>query len=121
MSAGNFTLSTYQTGEGNFVPIEVQPETLQATFGAATNDPGAGPIDDGFPTAYAKGSRRRNGIHARRVTVRFTADVPTGYTGQALSVPILTSALFTAIAKGTTGTYLGEAIVVSSKQAEVIV
>lgn len=121
MSSGNFTLSIYGTDEGNSVPCEVQPETLAAVFGGAANDPDAGPIDDGFPTAYMKGSRRRNGIHARRVTVRFTGAQPAGYNSSSLSVPILTQTLYDAISKGTTGTYLGEAIIVSSKQDEVII
>lgn len=121
MSAGNFVISIYETDGGAFVPCEVLPATLGAVFGAATNSPGAGPIDEGYPTAYMKGSRRRNGIHARRVTVRFSATPPTGYTGTSLSVPILTEALFEAISKGTTGTYLGSDIVVSAKTDEEIV
>jgi len=49
MSAGAFVLTNYETDAGTIVPIKLQPETLQATFGGGANTAPSGTPAAGYP------------------------------------------------------------------------
>lgn len=119
--AGAFTLSKYETDLDNVVPIKVQPETLAANIGAANAAP-AGDSEAGFPSADVSRSKRSIGIHARTVSIKFTATPPTGYAANSIyRIPILTKTVYEGISKGDTGTYLSVACQVVGKSPEFIV
>lgn len=118
MSAGVFILTKYEADNGDIRPIRVQPETLAANLGSVNAAP-AGTADTvGF--ARVGGGRRRYGIKARTVRIKFTGALPDGYApNQILTVPVLTKTVYDAIIAGTTtGTYLGNAIIVVGKSSE---
>lgn len=117
MSAGAFLVTKYQSNAGNIYGITVQPETVAANIGAVNAAP-AGAVDQEV-SARVGGGNNAIGIKARSVTVKFTATPPSGYlAGQTLRIPILTQTVYNGIGKGTTGTYLGVAVVVVGKQPE---
>lgn len=117
MSAGPFTDTFYSTDKGGTGNIRLQPETL--TF-SLQGTPEVGPADQ-EASVRVQGSRRSFGIIARKVRVRFTSTVPTGYEPDStLSIPILTQVAYAAITKGDTGTYLGQAIRVLGKTPEYV-
>jgi hypothetical protein len=121
MSAGEFSISKYETNNGDVVPIRVQPETLALTIGAATNDAPAGDVQTGWPSANATANRRQNGINVRYVRLKWSAGAPTDYAANSvLVVPILTKAMWDGIARGQTGTYLGSGVTVATKINEKI-
>lgn len=106
MSAGAFQKSRYETNGANVVNISIQPETLTFTAGGVANDPPAGQVSAGFPSAKVSGGRASIGINARLVRFKFTDTVPTGYKPDSvLSIPVLTQAAFNAYTNGATGTY----------------
>ena len=107
MSAGAFTSGIYVTDAGTPVNITVQPETKSLTLNAVANADGTGPIQAGLPSAKVSGSQRSIGINARKVRVRFTGAVPTGYLGTTgiLTLPVLTKTTWDSYAKQQTGTY----------------
>ena len=117
MSAGSFTSSIYEDDANRFYRMRVQPETLLLVINTVTNVAGAGPVDQPV-SARARGSRRAIGATARTVSLRFTATLPVGYSGDPVSVPIMTPAVFNGINPGQTGTYLGSDVEVISKTAE---
>jgi len=118
MSAGAFNTTKYEADSGLIFRIRVQPETLAATIGGEANDPPAGSVGVGLPSARARGSTRAIGVTARRVTCSF-ATPPTGYkAGQLLSIPILTPELYNAIAFDDAVSYLGVTGKVVGKIAE---
>jgi hypothetical protein len=122
MSAGAFTLTRYQTDAGDIVPIKLQPETLQATFGGVINNAPTGAPSAGFPSADVSGGRRSIGIHPRIVTVRITAGLPPGYQSPSTHrVACLNTAVYNAAVKGAAAGYLGGTGTVVSKSPEVIV
>lgn len=119
MSAGAFSTTRYQSDEGGIYGIRVQPETLDLTIGGQTNDPPAGAIDqEGL--ARVSGGRRRIGIKARNVRIRFAGTPPAGYEDIGIiTLPVLTQAFYNAIPRtGGTGTYLGAAIAVVGKSPQ---
>ena len=117
MSAGSFLSTRYEADSGTIYRIRVQPETVAASIGGANTAP-AGAID-GESSARVGGGNRKIGVKARSVTVRWTGTPPTGYAeNQLLRVPILTPARYSAIALGSTGTYLGIAVEVVGKNPE---
>lgn len=117
MSAGAFVNTFYSTDKGGTCNMRVQPETL--TF-SLQGTPEIGPADQ-EASVKVQGSRRSTGIIARKVRVRFTGTVPTGYlAGSTLSIPILTQVAYAAISKGDTGTYLGSDIRVLGKTPEYV-
>lgn len=121
MSAGKFTRSTYESDDGKIRSIRVQPETLAATLGGTANAAPAGTLTTGLGSAKVSGSRRSLGCNARTVTLQFTGAVPDGYMPESVvTIPILTKALFDAVAKGTTGVYLGVAVIVLFKTPEYV-
>lgn len=120
MSSGAFSASKYETEQGNIVPIKVQPETEALVIGGVTNNPPAGSLTTGFPSAKVSGSNRTIGINARTVTIRLTASL-SGYKDDSpLTIPCLTPTFFAACQFGATGTYLGTACRVVGTRAEKI-
>lgn len=118
MSAGAFVKSKYEADNGNIHPIRLQPETLLGDFGAVNEAP-AGAVTIGL-FATARGSKRRYGVNARTVRVRFGATPPAGYLPNAVvSVPILTPTLYALIDDTVTGmTYLSSPVTYVGKTAE---
>ena len=109
MSAGEFVRSRYESNAGNIHPIRVQPETIAAEIGSANAAPAAG-VDVAI-SAKVSGGRRELGLIARKVRLAFTAAPPAGYAEDSIvTIPILTPAVFNAIAVGQTGTYQGVAV-----------
>lgn len=118
MSAGEFIRAKYQANNGDIYECRVQPETLLLTLNAISNDEPAGDINMST-TARTRGSRRRFGVTARKVTLAWTGSPPSGYKDDELiSVPVMTSATFDSYDKGQTGTYLGAAVEFVSKTNE---
>lgn len=119
MSAGAFENSKYEADDGEIYPIRIQPETLALTLGSTANAAPTGAVT-GKIRARVGGGRRKYGVHARTVTVRFTGTLPAGYKpGSTITLPILKPALYNAIVGGaTTGTYLSQAVEVVYKTAE---
>lgn len=121
MSAGQFVSAFYETSaeNGSFVlACKVQPETLQANFGAA-NASADGPANAPGSATISQG-RRTAGVNMRYITVKWDGAPPTGYSGLIARIPILTPAAFAAAQLGTTGTYLGTAATVVGRTGETI-
>jgi hypothetical protein len=117
MSAGPFQIYRYEADNGDIHPIKLQPETVAANIGGA-NSPPSGQVSNDI-SAWVNRGNRQYGLRPRYVTVRFTSGAPTGYKADQLyRIPILTQARFNAVGRGTTGTYLGEAVTVVSKTTE---
>lgn len=104
MSAGAFIDSFYEASDdngGETWQIRVQPETVTAWNPAAT-----GPALANV-SVNVGGSRRRNGIHARTARFRWQGAPPSGYLANGIiTLPILTSAAYSALVKGTDYAYL---------------
>lgn len=121
MSAGVFTRARYETNLGVVVPIRVQPETLTAVLGSANNASADEDITIGYPRAVSSRSQRSPGIHARTVTLKFTAAPPTGYAvGQTYRIPVMQEEVWNALGEGIECNYLGVAAEVVSVRAEKI-
>jgi hypothetical protein len=122
MSAGPFTTGVYQGDTGILFPVRVQPETKALTINAETNDEPTGTPQVGQPSALISGTRRQNGVIARKINIVLTAD-GIGTTaeykaGTTHSVVVLSSARFASWGKGMIGTYLGIPCRVVSKTPE---
>lgn len=121
MSSGDFIRSIYETNNGDFARVKVQPETELATTGTVANDAGAGPVN--IPTR-AKVSRgaREIGILPRRIGIVFeTGQAPTGYKENSVYyIPALTRAFYDAVVEGSEITYLQNSALVVSKLEESI-
>ena len=109
MSSGIFEDVAYEADSGVFYNARVQPETLAMTIDGTANAAAAGPVPAGNPSAYMRGSRRQLGITARTVTLKLPpgGTPPTDYTGDNVTVPVMTPALFAAISRSSTVVYLG--------------
>lgn len=109
MSSGAFISTIYEDNAGNLFSARVQPETLALTVDGVANAAPAGPLPAGVASANMSGSRRQNGINARRINLTLPdgGTPPADYKGTPLSVPILTAVLFAAISKQSTVVYLG--------------
>lgn len=121
MSAGGFVDAVYQSTElaGSFMPIRVQPETLALSVGGTANAGSETAIN--LPLRVnVSASSREYGVKPRRVVVRFTdeANLPDGYTGEDLSVPVLTQAAYAAYTVGATGTYLTKPVQILARLPE---
>jgi len=127
MSQGQFVRSLYVAtyDPAQVHPIKVQPETLALSLalgsGAATNAPPSTATASTNPiSANVSNGKRSLGLTPRKISFRFTGTPPTGYTAnQILTVPMINPALSAASA-GTTGTYLGVAVVVVGISPEVV-
>ena len=120
MSNGPFQIAFYETDAGNTVPIRVQPETLGLTIDGVANDPVAGPVSAGFPSAQTSQSRRALGINARRVRCVYDTGASAGLPGLSITLPWLNPATFAALGVGATGTYEAEPIQLRSTLGEEI-
>ena len=119
MSAGAFINSLYENDEGEVSPIRIQPETLLFSLGTETNEAATGPATSRQFVKISK-SNREYGLRPRKIVVKFTGAVPTGYKAdQTYAIPALTPAIFAAAIPTATGTYLGEAVEVVSTRAEI--
>lgn len=120
MSAGRFTVSRYEASTdngGGIYAIRVQPETLGLALGGTTNDPPAGASNQPINARARKGVREY-GVGARAVRLRFTGTLPDGYSGDEVTVPVLTPALFASATPGTAGVYLTVPVAVVSRLPE---
>lgn len=123
MSSGAFVRSKYTASynSAQIHPIRVQPETIAASIGAATNAAPTGATTTPI-SAKVSGSKRTIGLTARRVTIAAPATgQPTGYLpGGKTTIPALNQAFYDAAIKGSAVTYLGVAtFVVVGRSAEV--
>lgn len=123
MSAGVFENVAYEGDNGQFYNARVQPETLEMTIDGTANSAAAGPIPAGQPSAYMRGSKRQLGITARTVSLRLPngGTPPTGYSGDNVTVPVMTPALFGAISRSSTVVYLGATWRVTGTSPESVV
>lgn len=123
MSAGVFENVAYEGDNGQFYNARVQPETLDMTIDGTANSAAAGPIPAGQPSAYMRGSKRQLGITARTVSLRLPngGTPPTGYSGDNVTVPVMTPALFGAISRSSTVVYLGATWRVTGTSPESVV
>lgn len=116
MSSGKFTRSKYETDSGAIVNARVQPETITTANPAPT-----GAVTAGYPSVRISGGKRKTGINARSISVKWTGTVPDGYDPNGLlRVPVLTRAAYTGFALGGTFTYLGQSTVIVGKNPEFI-
>lgn len=123
MSAGRFSLVTYETDSADlgqlFMPIRLQPETLALVIGGATN---AAPLDAiTLPLRVSvSAGEREYGVKPRKVTIRFTdpTNLPAGYSGDDITLPVPDPAVFAAFTLNAVGTYLGSPVQLISKKAE---
>lgn len=124
MSAGVFTNTRYQATYDTAAihPIRVQPETLGLVINAVTNTAPTGSITNPI-SAMVGSNKRKLGLHAAMVSIKFTGTPPTGYaTGTILRLPLLRNAMVAEAVRGATGTYQGVAIeVVSTTTGERVV
>jgi len=121
MSAGPFTNTFYTSDAGDVHPIRVQQETLTLSIGGQSNSAPNGPADASAGFVRVSGSSRTYGITPRKVSIRFTGSVPTGYKeGQIYRIPVLIPGHYQSYIspKLQTGTYLGQPIQVVGKSAE---
>jgi hypothetical protein len=119
MSSGAFVTSKYESTElsGEILLVRVQEETLALTIATVANAAPAGEVT--IPLlASVSGNRKEYGVKCRKVTLEFTAGGPTGYTGDNITLPVLTEAAYAAYIPGATGTYLTKAVKVVSRSAE---
>lgn len=119
MSAGEFTSSKYESNSGSIYKIRVQDETLSATIGAVANTAPIAAVDQEV-SAKASGGKREIGMIARTVTLRFTGTLPTGYSGDDVTVPVMQSSTFDSwtTPADQTGTYQGVAVTLVGQSAE---
>lgn len=118
MSAGEFDLAGYECDDGSIATIRVQPETLEFAIGEETNA-GSAEESNVKTRVRSRKPKRRYGVGARSVTVKWTGAVPDKYVSNGrLTIPILTPALYDLAKIRTTGTYLGQDVKVVSKQPE---
>ena len=120
MSAGEFERSKYEASVdngGGIYPIRVQPETTLLAIAGTANDPPAGAVDQRV-TAKASKGKREYGVGPRQVVLAWTGAPPTDYSGDNVTVPVLTPGAFADYTIGATGTYLGAACEVVSRLPE---
>jgi len=120
MSAGEFTLATYDASYGNEKhPIRVQPETLEAKIGSVLNKSGTGNTTNPI-SARVGGARRGIGLYARTVRIQSPAvNEPSGYKKSSTTViPALTVAFYNAATKNSEVTYLGKKYKVLGRSSE---
>lgn len=113
MSAGNFSDAFYTADSGLIHPMRVQPETLAAVIGGATNAATAGPATSNQFVKISK-ARRERGIGSRYITARWTTTQPTDYAVNGkIRIAIPDPTVFAGINLFDTGTYLGQGITVT--------
>lgn len=121
MSAGNFDITFYESTDlgGAIMIAKVQPETLLLFINGTANTAAAGPAT--IPLRIkVSGGNNEYGVKPRKVTIAFTdqADLPDGYSGEELTIPVMTQAAYAQYTVGSTGTYLGSPVQVISRIPE---
>jgi len=122
MSAGEFQRAVYETNEGNFASLRVQPETLAAEVDGVTNAEGTGNVNQEASAQVSKG-KRAIGINARTVTLEFTGAPPANYTGDPVTIPALTPAFYAACnpnSNTAVGTYLSATVRAVGRSPETV-
>lgn len=118
MSAGAFEVSRYVRNDGEIHPIRIQPETAALVIDGTTNAASTSAVTRQTLAKISK-SNSAYGVRPRKINVRFTSTLPTGYKAdQTYAIPALQEAIWDAALPSTTGTYLGSDVVVVSRQAE---
>lgn len=118
---GVFTLSKYETDNGDVVPIKLQPETLTATLGGAANAAPTGAYSLGFPSADVSRSKKAIGIHARTVSVKITTPAA-DYAGNGLvRIAVPNPTVYNGVSKGDAVTCEAGSGTVAGKSPEFIV
>lgn len=121
MSAGKFEITFYESTDlsGAIMPIKIQPETALLFINGTANTAPAGPATIPLRVRVS-GGNSEYGVKPRKVTVAFTDQgaLPDGYSGDALTVPVLTAAAYAQYTVGSTGTYLGSPVQVISRLPE---
>lgn len=115
--AGGFIRGFYTSNEGEVYSCRVQPESI-TSWNQNSSDPVTGNV-----RAYTKGSRRRYGVHARRVTLSRAVGSAGDYDSArvSVSVPIMTPSAYNALFVGQVLTYQEQDDwEVASKSGEVI-
>lgn len=113
MSSGPFTLTFYETNEGDIARVRVQPETL-----STDNPPATGPADFGV-RATVSGSRRQLGrLFTRGVYVYREIGAGETLSRRFNFIPILTPTAFAALSEGDTITAGGQTWTVSGFRAQ---
>lgn len=121
MSSGSFTSSKYESDLGTVHFINLQPETLAATFDGTANAAVNDNIDSPFAAEVNRGAREY-GLRPRYVTVAFEDAPPTGYRPYTtLRIPVLDSTVFDGIAIDDAVAYAGGTGVVRRKSPESII
>lgn len=120
MSSGNFTVTKYETDDGDIIKARCQPETLAFAIGQTTNAAPTGNIT--LPgSARMSGGKRKIGISARAVYITFDGDAPTGYKDYSTyAIPAMKPAIFDASKTALTGTYLGKSCRIVGRRGETI-
>jgi hypothetical protein len=98
--------------------IKIQPETKSLILDGRANDDAGNNYTDKFSIKVA-GSRRGRGNFARRVWVRFTSEVPFGYSPNGtISLPWLRPEGYSGFTSSSIGTYQGFPVQFVKKQDE---
>ena len=107
MSAGGFVDAVYESNNGVFFPIKVQPETLTLTLDSQVNVSATGTPGIDVPSAQVSKGRSSKGVNCRLVRIRTPATggdanyVPRGI----IALPVFTPAIFALYRRTQTGTY----------------
>lgn len=118
MSSGTFSISRYETDDGEIHPVRVQPETLAATFGTTANAAPSGSVTNNQRAKVTKG-KRQYGIGTRTVTITFAGTPPANYKPYGvITLPVMQKTVWDAITDGSTVTYLSTAGTVAYKTPE---
>ena len=123
MSAGNFNNYNYIDDNGVTHFVRLQPETLSLDIGGVVNNEPTATPDEFTYTLNTKESRKKNGIHAREINIRLTADGGAGKlveyaAGTTHAITWLDPTTFPSVVKNQTGTYQGIPCVVVSPVKE---
>ena len=119
MSSGEFIIGRYESNElGAIMPVRVQPETLLLFIGGTVNAVATGTVNLGLFAQVSK-NKKSYGVGCRTVSIRWVGTAPDGYkAGEALTIPVMTLAAYTVYTPGTTGSYLGNQVVVIGRSAD---
>lgn len=119
MSAGPKTIAFYESDTLSVtMPVEIDEQTLEAVLGGSPNAGAAGPVTLDL-RARARKPSQAYGVGCRQVRFEWDAgQVPAGYKGDSLLIPVLTLAVFNGVSDGTAATYLGGTGIIKSKISE---
>lgn len=107
MSAGVFIDAAYESNDGRFYPMKIQPETITLTLNSIVNASATGPADPTLPSAVVSKGRRSRGVNCRLVRIRTPAlggdanYVPRGI----IALPVFLPSVFSQYGRTQVGTY----------------